>query len=197
MHVREDVGIIVDIQCGGWSTTVLTSDGKLFTVGILDASNAQHTGHPVSHLTQLQKFGQFQVTGVRHFSAGRCHVLGLDDDGYVWSWDNAEQAGCLLSFQNSLSYARQATRVVAGWVESSAYIPGKGIIFWPAVSTRRDQDVQGYDRSINESLVPATGYRRSVGSTAQPPMGNERLPEAEGDGRAEDLRVVLGRACLG
>jgi SCF-associated factor 1 len=196
MHVGEDVGIIVDIQCGGWSTTVLTSDGKLFTVGILDASNAQHTGHPVSHLTQLQKFGQFQVTGVRHFSAGRCHVLGLDDDGYVWSWDNAEQAGCLLSFQNSLSYARQATRVVAGWVESSAYIPGKGIIFWPAVSTRRDQDVQGYDRSINESLVPATGYRRSVGSTAQPPMGHERLPDVEGDVREEDVGEVLAHVVL-
>jgi len=196
IHVREDVGIIVDIQCGGWSTTVLTSDGKLFTVGILDASNAQRTGQPVKHLTQLQKFGQFQVTGVRHFSAGRCHVLGLDDDGYVWSWDNAEQAGCLLSFQNSLDYARQATRVVAGWAESSAYIPGKGIIFWPAVSTRRDQDVQGYDRTINESLVPATGYRRSVGSTAQPPIGHDSLPGAEGDRREEDVGEVLAHVVL-
>lgn len=122
--------------------------------------------------------------------------MGLDDDGYVWSWDNAEQAGCLLSFQNSLDYARQATRVVAGWGESSAYIPGKGIIFWPAVSTRRDQDVQGYDRSINESVVPATGYRRSVGSTAQPPMGHERLPDVEGDVREEDVGEVLAHVVL-
>jgi SCF-associated factor 1 len=191
IHVREEIGIIVDIQCGGWSTNVLTSDGKLFAVGILDASNAQHTGEPVDHLTQLRKFGQFQVSGVRQFSAGRCHVLGLDDDGYVWSWDNAQQAGCLLSFQNSLDFARQATRVVAGWAESSAYIPGKGIIVWPAISTRRDQDVQGYDRAINESLIPATGYRRSEGSTVQPSKAPEELFEAEGRLREEDIGEVL------
>ena len=196
IHVGQEVGIIVDIQCGGWSTTILTSDGKLFTVGILDASNAQHTGRPVEHLTQLQKFGQFQVTGIRQFSAGRCHVLGLDDDGYVWSWDNSQQAGCLLTFQNSLDYARQATRVVAGWAESSAYIPGKGIIFWRAISTRRDQDVKGYDRAINESLIPATGYRRSDGITAQPPKAQEQVFETEGQLREEDIGEVLSHIVL-
>jgi SCF-associated factor 1 len=196
IHVREDVGIIVDIQCGGWSTTVLTSDGKLFTVGILDAANAQRTGEPVVQLTQLQKFGQFQVTGVRQFSAGRCHVLGLDDDGYVWSWDNAQQAGSLLSFQNSLGFARQIKRVVAGWAESSAYIPGKGIIFWPAISTRRDQDVQGYDRAISENLVPATGYRRSDGFTMQRSKTQEDLSEVEGQLREEDVGEVLAHIVL-
>jgi SCF-associated factor 1 len=190
------VGIIVDIQCGGWSTTILTSEGKLFTVGILDASNAEYTGQPVNQLTQLQKFGQFQVTGVCQFSAGRCHVLGLDDDGYVWSWDNALQPGCLLSFQNSLDFARQIKRVVAGWAESSAYIPGKGIVFWPAVSTRREQDVQDYDRAISENLVPATGYRRSDGYTVQPQKPLESLSDDEAELREEDVGEVLAHVVL-
>lgn len=196
IHVRDDVGIIVDIQCGGWSTTVLTSEGNLFTVGILDASNAEYTGQPVDQLTQLQKFGQFQVTGVRQFSAGRCHVLGLDDHGYVWSWDNAEQPGCLLSFQNSLDVARQIKRVVAGWAESSAYIPGKGIIFWPAVSTRREQDVQDYDRAISETLVPATGYRRADGYTVQPQTPPESVSDDEAQLRKEDVGEVLAHIVL-
>ena len=196
IHVREDVGIIVDVQCGGWSTTVLTSDGKLFTVGILDASNARRRGQPVEHLTQLQKFGQYQVTGVRQFSAGRTHVLALDDSGYVFSWDRADRPGSLLSFQNTLNYARQATRVVAGWAESSVYIPGKGIIFWPAIPTRDSQDVQDYDRTINESLVPATGYRRSDASTAQTSKAQDHQFEIEGELRDEDVGEVLAHIAL-
>ena len=196
IHVRDEIGIVVDIQCGGWSTTVLTSDGMLFTVGILDASNTQHTGRPVEHLTQLQKFGQYQVTGIRQFSAGRTHVLALDDLGYVFSWDRADRPGSLLSFQNSLDYARQATRVVAGWAESSVYIPGKGIIFWPAISTRGTQDVQDYDRTISESLVPATGYRRPGGSTTNPPEAQGQSYDLEGHLQEHDIGEVLAHILL-
>ena len=194
IHVSGDVGIIVDIQCGGWSTTVLTSDGKLFTVGILDASNAERTGQPVDHLTQLHKFAQYQVTAVRHFSAGRTHVLALDDSGYIFSWDRTDRPGSLLSFQNSLDCARRATRVVAGWAESSAYIPGKGIIFWPAISTRRSQEVQDYDLTINESLVPATGYHRSSGSTVQ--TSGAQGQSTEGQLREQDIGEVLAHVVL-
>lgn len=168
MYVPDEVGIIVDLQCGGWSTNILTNDGKLFTVGILDAADGRENGEPVDHFTQLHLFAQHGITGVRQFSAGRCHILGLDDNGYVWSWDRVGQSGCLLSFENSLKYARQATRVVAGWGDSSAYIPGTGIIYWAAISTRNDQEVQNFDRTVHDSLVPATGYRNSdLANTAQ------------------------------
>ena len=196
IHVRDEIGIVVDIQCGGWSTTMLTSDGKLFTVGILDASNTRHTGQPVESLTQLQKFGQYQVTGIRQFSAGRTHVLALDDSGYIFSWDRADRPGSLLSFQNSLDYARQAIRVVAGWAESSVYIPGKGIIFWPAISTRGTQDVQDYDRNITESLVPATGHRRHEGSTSKPSEAQGQGYDLEGHLQEQDIGEVLAHVLL-
>ena len=174
VYVREDTGIIVDLQCGGWYTAILTNDGKLFAVGIIDASFNQQTGKPVEHFTRLQLFAQHSISGIRQFSAGRCHVLGLDDNGYIWSWDRTNRPGCLLSFQNSLEHARQSSRVVAGWAESSAYIPGNGIMYWPAISTRLDPDqaALNHDLTINELFIPATGYHRGR-SAAAPNSSND------------------------
>ena len=165
VHVPEEMGTIVDLQCGGWSTNILTNEGKLFTVGIIDAANGRHLGSPVELFTPLQKFGQYTVTGVRQFSAGRRHILGLDDHGYVWSWDRVDQLGSLISFQNGLDHAHRTTRVVAGWNESSAYIPGRGIIYWTIVKTPDHPLTADYDRVVNDTVVPGTAYSRNIPSS--------------------------------
>lgn len=52
-------------------------------------------------------------TSIRQFSAGRYHLLGLSDDGSVWSWTS--DVGCLIrSSDGEEMLNRQATRVTAG-----------------------------------------------------------------------------------
>lgn len=52
-------------------------------------------------------------TAIRQFSAGRYHLLGLTDDGSVWSWTS--DVGCLIRFSDGEEMLyRQATRVTAG-----------------------------------------------------------------------------------
>lgn len=52
-------------------------------------------------------------TAIRQFSAGRYHMLGLTDDGSVWSWASA--VGRLVRFfEGETTPKRQVTRVAAG-----------------------------------------------------------------------------------
>lgn len=52
-------------------------------------------------------------TAIRQFSAGRYHLLGLTDDGSVWSWTS--DVGCLIrSSDGEEMLHRQVTRVTAG-----------------------------------------------------------------------------------
>ena len=192
VHVPDDIGIVVDLQCGGWSTTILSNDGKLFNVGIIDATLGEHQGVPTEHFTRLSLFAQHSISGIRQFSAGRCHVLGLDDNGCVWSWVRNDRSGALLSFQDSLASSRQVTRVVAGWGESSAYILGRGIIYWPTINFSDMQDVSSYDIHVNEVCLPSTGYHRSY-------MTDERAPlrDAKNEApREEDVGEVLAHIML-
>ena len=191
VHVREnEIGTIVDLQCGGWSTSILTNEGKLFAVGIVDAAENLYVGEPVEHFTELKKFGQYQVTGIRQFSSGRRHILGLDDHGYVFSWDRTDQPGRLVSFKDSPEYIRKATRVVAGWSESSVYIAGRGIVYWPFISTRRDgSNVTDYDRFVDGIVIPATGFERPSG---RDPKSNQEIAfDEDGSLTPESVGQVL------
>lgn len=52
-------------------------------------------------------------TAIRQFSAGRYHLLGLTDDGSVWSW--ISEVGFRISSPDGEGmFNRQATRVTAG-----------------------------------------------------------------------------------
>jgi SCF-associated factor 1 len=119
MDVPEEVGVIADLQCGGWSTTLLSSQGHLYSVGVLDED--QH-GRPVDRLTRLEYRSK---VAIKSFSAGRKHVLGLDEEGYVWSWDRIEIPAWKIYDVTPI----KASIVVAGWNVSSAYTK-EGIIYW-------------------------------------------------------------------
>ena len=51
-------------------------------------------------------------TAIRHFSAGRAHVLGLADNGNVWFW--CKEIAFLVNPLNVALVEHEATRVVGG-----------------------------------------------------------------------------------
>lgn len=60
-------------------------------------------------------------TAIRQFSAGRYHLLGLTDDGSVWSW-TSEVGFRIWSSDGEGMFNRQATRVTAGEFNSALYV---------------------------------------------------------------------------
>lgn len=97
-------------------------------------------------------------------SVGRTHVLGLADDGKIWTWDDKGFYGLQIKFLAvDLSLADpsaqrlrqgQVTKVVAGWNRSSAYVHGKGIVVWGIVNSMQIIRSGTPDEEIDCSLVP-------------------------------------------
>jgi SCF-associated factor 1 len=116
------VGVIADLQCGGWSTTLLSSQGNLYSVGILDHDEGRAVGPSFEKLTRLRYPSTIPF---KRFSAGRKHVLGLDEDGQVWSWDRIDVPGVQIYDATPMT----AFVVVGGWTVSSAYTRD-GIVYW-------------------------------------------------------------------
>ena len=123
-------GIIADLQCGGWSTSILTTDGDIYMTGILDAADGRREGPAVDDFTKLTTEEGSPVK-FRQFSSGRRHILALDDAGRIFSGHSGTSLG------ESIMPEYRATRVVAGWHLSSAYVPGHGIIHWAPVGQNR------------------------------------------------------------
>ena len=164
-HVSDDMGIIVDLQCGGWSTTVLTADGELFSTGLLDAADGVHRGEPSDHFIRLDHQA---CSPIRQFSSGRRHVLALTDDGKILSWDRYGQPAAEVEFTLLSLIGFAASRVIAGWRTSSGYVPTRGIVFWSPVSNLGDRNSE---LPILESVVPCTSFSRAGMS-----MGNVMAP---------------------
>ena len=156
-HVPEEIGVIADLQCGGWSTTILSSDGKLYTTGSLDSMNGLTIGETAHGFQQLEYLTQ-STTRVKSFSAGRRHVLALTDDGDVISWDRVNNKGLKIFPRSANDFGGKPTRVVAGWAESSAYVPDTGIVYWaPIRNGQRDEMLDGMH--VREITVPDTARR--------------------------------------
>lgn len=79
-------------------------------------------GHTYDKLTRLDYRSR---TPIKSFSSGRKHVLGLDEEGHVWSWDRIN----LPAWQIHDSTPMKASIVVGGWSVSSAYTKD-GIMHW-------------------------------------------------------------------
>jgi SCF-associated factor 1 len=156
-HLPDEVGIIVDVQCGGWSTNLLTSDGKLFSVGILDAADGRHVGKRFDRFTRLEYLTQ-STTNIRQFSAGRRHVLALDDNGEILSWDRINEKGYKIFPRGGRDFEDRVDYVCGGWGYSSAYVPSKGIVYWPPVeNSQNDTMLDGVH--VIEYVIPDTASR--------------------------------------
>lgn len=162
MIQARDLGVIADLQCGGWSTTMLNDKGVLFTVGVLNGISNWDTK---SEVTQM-KFpstveNNAARVAVRQFSSGRTHMLGLSDDDTIWNWKQVQSPGTPVSLSNLSSSSRKVRSVVAGWNKSSAFLPGTGIVLWDIITTSGD----GSSPTLVEDwvIVPRSGYKRPIG----------------------------------
>lgn len=146
MQGAQELGIIADLQCGGWSTTILNSKGILSSVGVLDGERNFGGNADLTKLQFPPGYPQSNepTTTIRQFSAGRSHILGVSDSGRIWSWHDMDKPAVQIKFANidineESSIVPKKTQdsqygtvkqVVAGWSYSSAYVRGVGIVVW-------------------------------------------------------------------
>ncbi|OAP63093.1 hypothetical protein AYL99_02320 [Fonsecaea erecta] len=158
-HIDDDVGVIADLQCGGWSTTILSSDGKLYTTGSIDSMDGRVVGESSNHFQQLEYLTQ-STSAIRQFSSGRRHILALTDDGKILSWDRINAKGLMVFSRSGTDFGGKPVRVAAGWAESSAYVPEIGIVYWtPIQNDHSDEMLDG--KEVKEKVVPGTARRRT------------------------------------
>jgi len=178
----EGLGVVSDLQCGGWSTSLLTSKGAIYTVGVLDG--LQFNQHRAPGMQQakmdptplrfppgfVQPWERHDpATAVRQFSSGRAHVLALSDSGRIWSWQNVNDAALHVRFVHldTVEGERERGRgvvlkVVAGWNKSAALIEGSGIVLWDPLKRENDESTLEDAVMIDESAaVPRSNYRET------------------------------------
>lgn len=210
MFKSKDLGVIADLQCGGWSTTLLTSKGILHTVGAIDGlpmgADSSRVLTPLKYPPGFpQPVDRYDPsTAIKQFSSGRSHILGLSDSGKIWSWHSINETSWNIVFaerdisentpayaesshhfrEKSLSLGRGSVRkVVAGWSVSSAYINGTGIVLWAPA----DRKHYGSDRELDILMVqhsvpvPKTNYIRPVRSARDPDDDTRELGQAVGE----------------
>jgi SCF-associated factor 1 len=172
----------------GWSTTLLTSQGTLHTVGVLDGLRVfaaiEHLaplGFPAGYPSSSEN-AQYEepAIAIRQFSAGRSHILAVSDSGRIWSWYHTKSAALQIKFahvemnETNLSDATDKSsnygkvrQVVAGWSLSSAYVNGYGIIVWVPVERDHDDDATDTMLVLENVEVPKTGYQRVKDARAE------------------------------
>ncbi|KAF3031771.1 hypothetical protein E8E12_001985 [Didymella heteroderae] len=209
MEDTRQLGIIADMQCGGWSTTLLTANGTLHTAGVLDGQITLASHDRMAPLVfpaglpSTASGSQYYEpsTAIRQFSAGRSHILALSDNGKIWSWYHAKKAALQVKFahvdlqertsgdspgKQSSSFGH-VQQVIAGWSRSSAYVQGMGIVVWDIVARGTNDGDTDTMLVLENAEVPKTGYRR--------PKGKERESE---DQRAlgDEVGAVLNYIIL-
>ncbi|KAK5098351.1 hypothetical protein LTS08_006484 [Lithohypha guttulata] len=162
-HVPDDVGVVADLQCGGWSTIILSSSGKLYIAGCIDARDGRILGGQTDRFERLEFLTQ-STSAIAQFSAGRAHVLALTDDGEVVSWDRINAKGLKIYSRHGGKLPGKPARVVAGWGESSAYAPDVGIMYWSPPKNDQEDDVVDA-REVKERVIPNTTRALSADGT--------------------------------
>jgi SCF-associated factor 1 len=177
MQGIQDLGVVSDLQCGGWSTSMLTARGALYMTGVCDGLQVNH--HRSPHMQKIQNTPESlqyppgfphpnirydAATAIKQFSAGRSHVLGLSDSGRIWSWQNIEQPALHVKFihhntkEDGSEYGQGAVKkVVAGWNKSAALIESTGVVVWEPLHMDPDESEVGDAVLVLETaVVPLT-----------------------------------------
>ena len=201
MDHTENIGVVSDLQCGGWSTSLLTSKGAIYTVGVMDGlqfnqPRAPGMQQPKREPTPLRFPPGFAqpcerydaATAVRQFSSGRGHVLGLSDSGRIWTWQNIDDAALHVRFlhHDTIEGERERGRgvvhkVVAGWNKSAALIEGSGIVLWEPLKRENDETATEDAALVLESaVVPRSGCRNTKAGRTRA-AENQDLAESVGE----------------
>lgn len=215
----EGLGVVSDLQCGGWSTSLLTSKGAIYTVGVLDglqfnqrrARGMQRAKSEPTPLTFppgfVQPFERYDpATAIRQFSSGRGHVLGLSDSGRIWTWQNVDDAGLHVRFLHhetlegeNASGIGVVRKVVAGWNKSAALIDGSGIVLWEPLERENDEsEAEDAVLVLESAAVPNTNFRDTKSSRNRS-AEEEHLAETIGEVQSFIVleHVVLFNTSLG
>ncbi|SMR46712.1 unnamed protein product [Zymoseptoria tritici ST99CH_1E4] len=213
MEGVEGLGVISDLQSGGWSTTLLTAKGELYTVGVMDGLQSNQRRPPYQQKTHTEptalrypvgmpqpKDRYDPATAVKQFSSGRAHVLALSDGGRIWSWQNLEHPGVNVKFihheinENGRDTGRGVvSKVVAGWNKSAALVEGTGIVVWePLYLNPNECDVADAALVLETAVVPKTQHvdNRSRQS------GSGRTQNDDDDGIGEVRNFIMLEACI-
>lgn len=102
---------------------MLNSRGVIYIFGIFDENpypvNDRNFGATMRMLKFSEEYHQTTAlrydpqTAIRQFSAGRFHILGLTDDGRVWSW-GSDVGRLVRSSEDEAIPMKEVTRVAAG-----------------------------------------------------------------------------------
>jgi len=198
IHRPDFPGITADLQCGGWSTSILNNHGQIFIFG---AMNGEILRRPLSlpfvNPLRYPPSNPPEHKAIRQFSAGRQHLLGLSDSGRIWQWTDEILAGVHVKFHNmdyfegdevqrwprerheSLGKVRN---VVAGWNRSSAYITGTGIVTWDLPAHEHEENIELDTIIVQDWLaVPRTNYVRPYGSEREPDESARKMGKNVGE----------------
>ena len=213
MRRVEDLGVISDLQCGGWSTTLLTARGALYTVGVIDGLHVSQDHNQLPYPQKLMMepmplryppgfphpYDRYDSSvAVQQFSSGRSHVLALSDSGRIWSWHNIEQAALHVKFlrHDTMENGRGSgkgtvTRVLAGWNKSAALIEGVGIVLWDPLRRECDETaVEDAALVLESAVVPNTNH-------TEPKRRRSQLPtQISTDGAASNVGEVVNLVVL-
>lgn len=177
----EPLGIIADMQSGGWTTNLLTSKGGLYSVGVM---NGMALNHPAKSTPERLRYPAGlphpnerydPASAIKQFSAGRCHILALSDAGYIWSWDHITLPALQVKFlnvdltvsqNNSPSFRGYVKKVVAGWAKSAALVVGSGIVVWEPLARNARQPAGEEDAVLvmETAVCPGTDFQRHATS---------------------------------
>ncbi|KAF2238784.1 RCC1/BLIP-II [Viridothelium virens] len=194
------LGVLVDLQCTARSTTVLTSQGILCSVGALEEGNRnpafRDLRFPPGFPSPRERYDP--ATAIKQFSAGCNHILALSDSGKIWVWHDIDQAGSQVKFLDidllegetgQKQGNGRVKKVVAGvdWV--SALIEGTGIVIWPTqdLTFRSDDPTLEQDDTsliLKSVVIPGTSYERASklpSNVANNRISNPKTPEEFGE----------------
>ncbi|KAI9678714.1 MAG: hypothetical protein M1817_005771 [Caeruleum heppii] len=209
MEALSQLGPVVDLQCGGWSTTLLTSKGDLHSCGPMTSGWHDTTHRPdrlryPSNLPQGEQ--RIPMTTVAQYSQGRSCVLALADTGTMWSWTAADEPARRVRFLHleyrdttetaglavGESQPPEVKHVVAGWDYFSAYIARVGIVVWGRGASRArfptripreistpDDDVE--DRTSESQTILNSSYQKPRGSAREPSAESLTLGQTVGE----------------
>lgn len=200
MANTHDIGNIADMQCGGWSTNLLTSKGAIYSVGVLDGLQShthitrpqqaylapQKLRYPPGFAHPTERYGS--STAVMQFSAGRAHILAISDSGRIWSWQNIDHAAYNVKFLNVEVKERAMNeevgyveKVVAGWNKSSALINGAGIVLWEPLAREHGAQESEEDAALvlETATVPLSGFRRTRVNARSSDVQGEHIGEVQ------------------
>ncbi|CAD0113393.1 unnamed protein product [Aureobasidium uvarum] len=195
MENAEQLGIIADMQCGGWSTNLLTSKGGLYSVGVMDGifvgqpakSKPERLRYPAGLPHPNERYEP--ASAIKQFSAGRRHILALSDAGYIWSWSHINMPALQVKFLNVDTVVREnagpstrgyVKKVVAGWAKSAALVVGTGIVLWEPLA-RGPRQPEGEEDAVlvlETAICPGTDFQKHP-TSFQPSPASLKIGEVQ------------------